>query len=286
MNQKLLKKLQVKAKIMSVNELKNITPERLMNLLNIDKIMLKEFTKYLHDKHVLSYKYKFKCVNCGLDCTAYEMKIKRSIYKCCNCEYEIPNDVIIKKSWIIYNIDKEEMINLEANNDVDLVQDTLKENNFKIGKCNVIELKEKRDGKMKIFIGSSMEAETEMETVAIMLEELNYDVLTWKDPSIFVAGDFTLDSLINISKEIDAAIFVFNGEDETWYRGESVKSVRDNVLLEYGLFTGSKGRKNVVFMCKNNPKIATDLLGLNYLNAEKGDYSLKRDVRNWLDKIK
>lgn len=286
MNQQLLKNFQEQAKRKSVNELKSITPDRLMNLLKIDKYTVKKFVEYLHNKHVLSYKYNFKCVNCGEDCTAYEIKLKKCIYKCSNCGDEISNEVIVKKSWIIYNVEKEELMNLGTNNEVDLVQGTLKENNFKIGKDNVIELIAKRNDKMKVFIGSSKEAEDEMERVAIMLEDLECDVLTWKDTSVFVAGDFTLDSLINITKEVDAAVFVFNGEDETWYRGESVQSVRDNVLLEYGLFIGNKGRKNVVFMCKNNPKIATDLLGVTYLRSEQGDNSLKRDVRNWINSIK
>ena len=38
-------------------------------------------------------------------------------------------------------------------------------------------------------------------------------------------------------------------------------------------------------MCKNKPKIATDLLGVTYLDATKGDYTLKRDVNAWLSKI-
>lgn len=285
MRKNLLKQLKNIGKNMSVSELKGISPGRLMDLLNIDKIEMKDFANYLHREDVLSYKYDFRCNNCGIDCTAYEKKIKRNTYICKNCGTEIINDIIMEKGWIIYSIDKDEMMRLDEKIDIDLVSGTLEENKFVLGTNKVIELKRQREDKMKIFIGSSKEAKDQMERLAIFIEELECDVLTWMDAPSFVAGNFTLESLIDISNNVDAAIFVFNGEDETWYRDNMVKSVRDNVLLEYGLFIGNKGRKNAIFMCKNDPKIATDLLGVNYLHGEKKDYSLKRDIRVWLDKI-
>jgi predicted nucleotide-binding protein len=264
---------------MSVSELKNITPGRLIDLLDIDKIEMKEFADYLHEKKVLTYKFDFKCDVCGGNCTAYERILKKQTYKCKNCDAEISNSTILEHSWITYNIDKFETIELEEENNVDLVAGTLNEN-------KVIKLVDKGGERMKkVFIGSSKEAIKEMERIAIFLEEFDCEVITWNNPKTFVAGDFTLESLVDISNIVDAAIFVFNGEDETWYRDSIVKSVRDNVLLEYGLFLGAKGRKNSIFMCKNKPKIATDLLGVNYLDGEKRDFSLKRDVEVWLNRL-
>lgn len=284
MRTQLLKNLQQKAKKISSNEFKNMTPERLMRLLCIDKKGVKEFTSYLHSEYVLDYKYKFTC-SCGCECTAYERKIKKVPFHCPNCEMEISSSEIMRKSWIIYNIDKNEMLKLQNDTEVNLVEGTLKEITTTSKVNNVIELNVRRDKKMKIFIGSSTEAQKDMEDLAVMLEDLDCEVITWKDSGVFIAGDYTLDNLLEISEKVDSAIFVFNGEDETWYRGEKLNSVRDNVLLEYGLFVGKKGRQNVTFMCKNSPKIASDLVGIKYLNGEK-PHSLKSDLRSWVDKVK
>lgn len=285
MNQELLIKMQNYAKKMSVNELKNIKAERLMDILESDKNVMKSFAAELHNEGILSYKYDFKCPNCNKDCTAYERVLKKEEYYCGKCGQLVPDEVIGKKSWMIYSINKNELLNYQMDTDVDFVEGT-------IGKRIVLDLngkinniKNEEEKVMKIFIGSSKEAEDEMERIGVMIEKLNCDVITWQDEEAFVAGDFTLESLINLSKKVDAAIFVFNGDDETWYRNTLVKSIRDNVMFEYGLFIGAKGRKNVTFMCKNKPKIATDLLGLNYINGEDKDLSLKKNIKVWLNSL-
>lgn len=285
MESQLLKKLQEKAKQISVSEFKNMTPDRLMNLLQVDRGEIKEFTTFLHDEYVLDYKYKFKCENCSGSCIAYEKKLKKKAFICPKYGQEVSNNEIIKRSWIVYNIDKKEMLRLGNDSEVNLVEGTLKEMPIISKIDNVIELNIRRNNKMKIFIGSSTEAKRDMENLAVMLEELDCEVKTWRDSDVFVASDYTLDSLLEISDKVDSAIFVFNGEDETWYRGEKLSSVRDNVLLEYGLFVGKKGRQNVTFMCKNNPKIASDLFGIKYLNGEK-PHSLMSELRVWVDKVK
>lgn len=138
---------------------------------------------------------------------------------------------------------------------------------------------------MKIFIGSSIEARSEMERIAVLIEKLGHTCILWDDPGAFVAGNTTLESLAELSKRADAAIFVFNGDDKTWYRGSEEFSVRDNVLLEYGIFLGAKGTKKAIFICKDNPKIATDLLGVNCLYSTDGDNTLREKLKNWIDKI-
>lgn len=285
MKSQLLKKLQEKAKQISVSEFKNMAPDRLMNLLQIDKKEVKEFIEFLHDECVLDYKYKFKCENCSGSCTAYEKMLKKQAFICPKFGQEVSNTEIIKRSWIIYSIDKEEMLGLNNDAGVNLVEGTLREMPTISKVDNIIELNIRGNNKMKIFIGSSTEAKKDMEDLAVMLEDLDCEVKTWRDADVFVASDYTLDSLMEISDKVDSAIFVFNGEDETWYRGEKLNSVRDNVLLEYGLFVGKKGRQNVTFMCKNQPKIASDLFGIKYLNGEK-PHSLKSDLRVWVDKVK
>lgn len=94
-------------------------------------------------------------------------------------------------------------------------------------------------------------------------------------------------SLVKIAKKVDGAIFMFNAEDATWYsdRCELKKEVRDNVLLEYGLFVGILGEDKVTFICENSPKIATDLLGITYINGEQSEYQIKPDIEAWLGQL-
>jgi predicted nucleotide-binding protein len=141
------------------------------------------------------------------------------------------------------------------------------------------------DGSLTIFIGSSKEAIPDMERVGLLLEELGHKHLLWTNAGEFVAGDTTLESIVDISDRVDGAIFIFNAEDETWYRDSKVPTVRDNVLIEYGIFVGAKGRKNSIFACKNKPKIPTDLLGINYMDLAQGELTLKTRLRAWLEKI-
>ena len=110
--------------------------------------------------------------------------------------------------------------------------------------------------------------------------------LGWSDGSIFVAGDSTLESLLKVSKEVDGAIFIFSDDDLTWCRDEVNGSVRDNVLFEYGLFMGSLDEKRVVIANKNKPKLASDLAGVKYIDANRGEALVKQELKAWLSRIR
>lgn len=75
--------------------------------------------------------------------------------------------------------------------------------------------------------------------------------------NIFPLNQNTIDSLIAITQRVDAAIFIFNEDDKVWHHQslKSTKTVRDNVLLEYGLFCGSLKKSKVCFICKGSPKL-------------------------------
>ena len=90
------------------------------------------------------------------------------------------------------------------------------------------------------------------------------------------------DSLIEITKRVDAAVFIFNADDKMWNdisALESTDKVRDNVLFEYGLFMGELGKNKVCFICKGNPKVASDLKGITYINGDIGEYKVKSKIR-------
>lgn len=137
---------------------------------------------------------------------------------------------------------------------------------------------------MRIFIGSSQEQLDTAKQVARWLEDWDQQPILWSDGTVFQLGDLTLESLINISDTVDAAIFIFGADDKTWFRNESVMSVRDNILLEYGLFSGKLSRQRVIFLCKDHPKIASDLSGITYSDMSK-PYNTERLLKQWVNNI-
>ena len=141
---------------------------------------------------------------------------------------------------------------------------------------------------MEIFLGSSSEAKDFMEDVALKLQELGCDTLMWTDTGkgIFVPGTNTIDALIEITKRVEAAIFIFNADDKTWNKNSSLEgasTVRDNVLFEYGLFTGALGKKKVCFVCKDHPEVATDLKGITYIDGNQKSLIIKNKLKDWIN---
>lgn len=137
---------------------------------------------------------------------------------------------------------------------------------------------------MRFFIGSSKEQLDIAKQVARWLEDWEHEPVLWSDHTVFPLGNFALESLIDISNKVDAAIFIFGADDKIWFRGESIMSVRDNVLLEYGLFIGKLSRKRVIFLCKGNPKIASDLTGITYADMSK-PYNVESQLKQWVNDI-
>ena len=83
MRQNLIKRLQNKVKSQSVNSLKNIYPDKIVEWLEIPEREVYDLIKYLHDQRVIVFKYRLKC-SCGEICTVYENKLIHD--KQINCE--------------------------------------------------------------------------------------------------------------------------------------------------------------------------------------------------------
>jgi len=134
---------------------------------------------------------------------------------------------------------------------------------------------------MNIFIGSSTESLGKAEEIAAYIDRNGHTAKIWTDEG-FLAGRHVLDCLINVANRVDAAIFVFNEDDTQWYRKNQVAAVRDNVLVEYGLFCGILGKHNVAICVNGEPKIASDLSGLIYIDINKwADAKIK--LKQWLE---
>ena len=137
---------------------------------------------------------------------------------------------------------------------------------------------------IRVFIGSSSEARGAMEEVASWIEDAGHTPRPWTDFDVFPLASTAFDALHDAALEVDAALFVFGEDDAVWYRGDKTASPRDNVLLEYGLFSGVLGATSVAIALVGQPRLATDLLGITCLPlSHKAGARLR--LKNWLSKI-
>jgi hypothetical protein len=114
--------------------------------------------------------------------------------------------------------------------------------------------------KPRIFLGSSGQQASLLDALTAGLAEVA-DVEPWT--TTFNPGTSTLDRLVELTREVDFAAFVFAQDDWTTH-GEAPgqASPRDNVVFEAGLFGGVIGMRRTFILHANGAKLPTDLLGL------------------------
>lgn len=117
--------------------------------------------------------------------------------------------------------------------------------------------------KPTIFIASSSEALPVAEAVLIKLEQ-EMRVKPWQNA--FDLSSITITSLIGKTKEADYAVFVFHPDDKTLIRDKEYSSVRDNVVLELGMFIGALGLERCFILVPKSAeatfRLPTDLAGV------------------------
>jgi Predicted nucleotide-binding protein containing TIR-like domain len=116
--------------------------------------------------------------------------------------------------------------------------------------------------KPRIFLGSSGQQETLLDAVAEGLRDIA-DVEPWT--TVFNPGVSTLDRLVELTREVDFAAFIFAQDDWTARGAEAADgqaAPRDNVVFEAGLFGGALGIRRTFILHANGAKLPTDLLGL------------------------
>jgi predicted nucleotide-binding protein with TIR-like domain len=120
--------------------------------------------------------------------------------------------------------------------------------------------------KPRIFLGSSGKQAKLLQALTRGLEDVAH-VEPWT--SVFNPGTGTLDRLLELTREVDFAAFVFAQDD--WTTGTppasnpastGQASPRDNVVFEAGLFGGVLGMHRTFILHANGAKLPTDLLGL------------------------
>jgi hypothetical protein len=139
---------------------------------------------------------------------------------------------------------------------------------------------------MDIFIGSSSEAKNRgtLLKIAHIVEEYDHRPRKWNDPDIFPLSVATFSALEELSKNVNAAILIFSEDDQIWHRGNALPKVRDNVLLEYGLFAGALGSSRVILVREGQPGIPSDLAGITYAEMSKPVLA-EMKIKHWLDEI-
>jgi hypothetical protein len=124
--------------------------------------------------------------------------------------------------------------------------------------------------KPRIFLGSSGQQEKLLQALTRGLQDIA-DVDPWT--AVFNPGVSTLDRLVELTREVDFAAFVFAQDDWTT-KGTSPEaaagqaSPRDNVVFEAGLFGGALGIRRTFILHAEGAKLPTDLLGLTSIRYD------------------
>ena len=120
--------------------------------------------------------------------------------------------------------------------------------------------------KPRIFLGSSGKQANLLEALTAGLSDIAR-VEPWT--VVFNPGVSTLDRLVELTREVDFAAFIFAQDDWTAVNTETLPidsagqaSPRDNVVFEAGLFGGVLGMRRTFILHANGAKLPTDLLGL------------------------
>ena len=119
--------------------------------------------------------------------------------------------------------------------------------------------------KPRIFLGSSGKQAKLLAALTRGLEDVA-EVEPWT--TSFNPGTTTLERLIELTREMDFAAFVFAQDDWTSNgltapgRESGQASPRDNVVFEAGLFGGVLGMRRTFILHAHGAKLPTDLLGL------------------------
>ena len=119
------------------------------------------------------------------------------------------------------------------------------------------------NGKPRIFLGSSGK---QADLLHALTHGLSDDAHVEAWTTVFNPGVGTLERLVELTREVDFAAFIFAQDDWTNVGTPAADagqaSPRDNVVFEAGLFGGVLGMRRTFILHANGAKLPTDLLGL------------------------
>jgi Predicted nucleotide-binding protein containing TIR-like domain len=142
--------------------------------------------------------------------------------------------------------------------------------------------------KPRIFLGSSGKQEKLLQALTRGLESVA-DVEPWT--TSFNPGTTTLQRLIDLTREVDFAAFVFARDDWTTESDPTTDpaeqgqaSPRDNVVFEAGLFGSALGMRRTFILHANGAKLPSDLLGLTSVRYDQT--TTAAEMRSVNDKLR
>lgn len=136
---------------------------------------------------------------------------------------------------------------------------------------------------IRLFIGSSSEGLSVAHHLQAVLEQRSVCEVECWDQDVFEPSRYALESLLQVAARVDFAVLVASPDDVTVSRGTQGASVRDNIVLEYGLFTGALGRERTYLLATGDRdlKLPTDTLGLTRLPyGPRSDGNLRAAVND------
>ena len=126
--------------------------------------------------------------------------------------------------------------------------------------------------KPRIFLGSSAQQQKLLQALTRGLDDVA-QVEPWT--TSFNPGTTTLERLLELTREVDFAAFLFAGDDWTAKSPPASDSAasgqaspRDNVVFEAGLFGGVLGMRRTFILHARGSKLPSDLLGLTCVRYE------------------
>lgn len=139
--------------------------------------------------------------------------------------------------------------------------------------------------KPRIFLGSSGKQAGLLQSLTEGLSDVAH-VEAWT--TVFNPGVGTLERLVELTREVDFAAFIFAQDDWTSVGAPSPDtgqaSPRDNVVFEAGLFGGVLGMRRTFILHANGAKLPNDLLGLTCVRYD-GDTS-EAEIESICQKIR
>src|SRR6185369_11117446 len=133
-------------------------------------------------------------------------------------------------------------------------------------------MSEKRMDKPRIFLGSSGQQKKLLQALTRGLADIA-EVEPWT--TSFNPGVSTLERLIELTRQVDFAVFIFAQDDWTIAGSPTAAaadagqmSPRDNVVFEAGLFGGVPGMRRTFILHAHGAKLPTDLLGLTAIRYD------------------
>ena len=142
--------------------------------------------------------------------------------------------------------------------------------------------------KPRIFLGSSGKQAKLLQALTRGLEGVAH-VEPWT--TSFNPGTTTLERLLELTREVDFAAFVFARDDWTTMSppasdpaGSGQASPRDNVVFEAGLFGAALGMRRTFILHASGAKLPSDLLGLTCVRYEETTAAEMRAVNEKLRK--